>query len=188
MGGSGPELEGEMRVGEAKNPGPGSGAEGTEGEFTVEALAERAEVQEQRAWAPAWQSWAKQVVRPSRDGKGITIDLVPPLVVSEEAEHARMGRGEWEEDELEAFLQQCEVEAGLRQEVDRDEARYVSECWRSWEAEVTMAGITCPSTDERCGAAEEGGRSRRRRSGGKFSPASLWPAPGGEPRWRQTQE
>ncbi len=106
---------------------------------------------EQEGWAPAWKRWSKQVVRPGKGDGGIVIDLVPPLVASEEAEQEDRGRSEWEEEELEAFLQQCEVEAGLREELDIDEVKRASESWRRLEAETTMAGIACPRLDEPVG-------------------------------------
>ncbi len=68
-----------------------------------------ARVQEEREWTPAWKKWSRQIVRPGGQGSGLKIDLVPPTVAEEEAEWADGDRGEWEEEELEAFLQQCEL-------------------------------------------------------------------------------
>ncbi len=65
------------------------------------------------------------------------------------------GVGEvWAEEELEAFLQQCEVEAGWRDVVEAKRGEQVAEEWRAWEAEMVMAGIQCPrlQAGESCSA------------------------------------
>ncbi len=107
-----------------------------------------ARVQEKREWVPAWRTWSRQVVKPGGQGNRLDFALVPPLVVEEEEERAIGGREEWEEEELEAFLQQCELEAGLIEEVDAEEVRRRSDSWRVWEEEATMAGIECPTIEE----------------------------------------
>ncbi len=57
-----------------------------------------------------------------------------------------MGEGGeiWDEEELEAILQQCEVEAGWRDRVEVQRGEQLAEDWRAWEAEMTMSGIQCP--------------------------------------------
>ncbi len=149
--------KGEGRIGEARNPGPpsGEGEARSGGGMTVEEAWAR--VQEERDWVPAWKTWSRQVVKPGRQGNRLDFTLVPPLVAEEEEEQAAGGREEWEEEELEAFLQQCELEAGLIQEVDVEEARGRADSWRAWEEGATMAGIACPSVEEQ-GA--HGGRGR----------------------------
>ncbi len=139
--------KGEGRIGEARNPGPPSGREDREeGVLSVEEAWER--VREDEAWVPAWKAWSRQVVKPGGSGGQLDFALVPPLVVQEEEERAVGGREDWEEEELEAFLQQCEVEAGLIQEIDAAEARRRSDHWRAWEEDVAMAGIMGPSIEE----------------------------------------
>ncbi len=107
-----------------------------------------ARVQEKREWVPAWRTWSRQVVKPGGQGNRLDFALVPPLVAEEEEERAIGGREDWEEEELEAFLQQCELEAGLIEEVDAEEVRRRSDSWRVWEEEATMAGIECPTIEE----------------------------------------
>ncbi len=64
----------------------------------------------------------------------------------------------WEEDELEVFLQECEVEAGWRESVEASIGERMRREWREWEAEAVMAGIQCPSLEESVaeGAGKEG--------------------------------
>ncbi len=149
--GSGGYIVGEGRIGEAKNPGPGSCGAEVEGAGVMGVEEAWAAARSDDRWTPAWLKWSKQVVRPRSGGGGLTIDLVPPLASDEELHMGAREHGEWEEEEeeeLEVFLQRCEVEAGLRADLDWEEAKKVSEDWKAWEAEATMAGITCPSTEE----------------------------------------
>ncbi len=136
------------RIGEAKNPGPGGGGDVGEEGRAMEVDEAWARARGDDSWAPAWMKWSRQTVRPRSGGGPITIDLVPPMVVSEEAESGRTEQVEWEDEELDVFLQRCEVEAGLRPDLDMEEAKGVSEGWRAWEAEATMAGISCPRAEE----------------------------------------
>ncbi len=150
--------KGEGRIGEASNPGPLEGKEQESdravGTLTVEEAWER--VQQDREWVPAWKTWARQVIRPVGPGRPVEVDLVPPLVAEEEAERAGAGDGEWEEEDLETFLQQCELEAGLIQEVDVVEAKGRASSWRAWEDEMVMAGISPPRIDEQTPSGGEG--------------------------------
>ncbi len=150
--------KGEGRIGEARNPGPPLGGEEAVdgGGMTVEEAWAR--VQEEKNWVPAWKTWSRQVVRIGGQDRRLDFALVPPLVAEEEEEErAVWGREEWEEEELEAFLQQCELEAGLIQEVDAEELRRRSDSWRAWEEETTMAGIACPRLEEQGSHGEERG-------------------------------
>ncbi len=142
-------MQCEGRIGEAKNPGPSGGGDVTDGRAEASAVDEAwARVQEDSSWVPAWKTWSRQVVRRGGQEGRIAIDLVPPSVIEEEAERDGKDHHEWEEEELEAFLQRCELEAGLIQEVDLDEVRGRSEDWRRMEEEATMAGIPCPRVEE----------------------------------------
>ncbi len=128
-----------------------------------------ARVQQEENWTPAWKTWSRQVVRPGGSGGAMVIDLVPPTP-AEGGEEVTEEDHEWEEEELESFLQRCEVEAGFIQEVDRCEARRRAEDWRELEAEAAMAGIARPRLRNKAIAAGRG-KSRtpmgRRRA---FSP------------------
>ncbi len=140
-------MMGEGRIGEAKNPGPGSGEGGAEQGGCLSVEEAWARVQEEEDWTPAWKTWSRQVVRPGAQGKKMVVDLIPPTVAEEEWGAGR-DQVEWEEEELEVFLQRCELEAGLIQEIDVGEARRMAESWRAWEEEATMSGIACPRIDE----------------------------------------
>ncbi len=139
--------KGEGRIGEARNPGPEieEGEAGQGGAGMVEDAWAR--VRAESDWVPAWKAWSRQIVRPGGQDGRLRIALVPPLVAEEEA-CTGGGQAEWEEEELEAFLQQCELEAGLITETDADEARRRAGDWRAWEQEATMSGIECPRVQE----------------------------------------
>ncbi len=81
-----------------------------------------ARVRSEVGWVPAWQAWSKQVVRPGGQDGRLNIVLVPPMVAEEE-EGNTLEQAVWEEEDLETFLQQCELEAGLIAETDADEIR-----------------------------------------------------------------
>ncbi len=101
-------------------------------------------VRDDPTWVPAWKLWSRQVVTGAEGGR-LRVELRDPQ------EEEWGGRGEggevWEEEELEAFLQQCEVEAGWRDRVEAQRGEQLAEEWRAWEAEMTMAGIQCPRTE-----------------------------------------
>ncbi len=82
----------------------------------------------------------------------IDIDLVPTVLVEDMEEVAEEDH-EWEEEELESFLQRCEAEAGLIQEVDFAEAQGRAAQWREFEAEATMSGVAVPMVEEQGGLA-----------------------------------
>ncbi len=141
--------KGEGRIGEARNPGPAGEEREGDGEVGTLSVEEAwARAQQDREWVPAWRKWSKQVIRPVGRGRPVEVDLVPPLVAEEEAERAGADDGEWDEEDLETFLQQCELEAGLIQELDATEAKGRAASWRAWEDEVVMAGISPPSIEE----------------------------------------
>ncbi len=98
------------RIGEAKNPGPGGGGDVGEEGRAMEVDEAWARARGDDSWAPAWMKWSRQTVRPRSGGGPITIDLVPPMVVSEEAESGRTEQVEWEDEELEVFF--TEVRSG----------------------------------------------------------------------------
>ncbi len=150
--------KGDGRIGEARNPGPPAWEEGSreQGGMTVDEAWAR--VQAERGWVPAWRTWSRQVVRPTRQEGRLNIALVPPLVAREEEEQVGGGRDDWDEEDLEAFLQQCELDAGLIPEVDAEEARRRAASWRRWEEEATMAGIACPQIEEQRPSGGERGR------------------------------
>ncbi len=133
------------RWGEARNPGPqdSSAAGMSEDVPTVEEAWRRA--QEDPNWVPAWKTWSRQRVI-GNDGAKLRIVLESPTGMGEEGVD---GQNEaWEEEELETFLQKCEVEAGWRDHVEVEEGQRLAREWRSWEAELTMAGISGPCIEE----------------------------------------
>jgi hypothetical protein len=93
------------------------------------------------SWVPAWKTWSQQVVTGTEGGKLRIVLRAPPRGLEEEE-----GREEhdWGDEELERFLQQCEVEAGWREHVDVERGEKAALEWREWEAEMTMAGVQCP--------------------------------------------
>ncbi len=97
------------------------------------------------SWVPAWKTWSQQRAT-GNDGPRHRIELQPPqgVIEAEADEHEEA----WGEEELEDFLQRCELEAGLREHVEAGEGQRLAEEWRNWEAEMTMAGIQCPRTEE----------------------------------------
>ncbi len=136
------------RIGEAQNPGP-SGGVGEEERDEASAVDEAwARVREESGWVPAWRTWSRQVVRRGGQDGSIVIDLVPPSVMEEEEDRDWKDHQEWGEEELEEFLQRCELEAGLIQEMDLNEVGGRAEEWRRMEEEATMAGIPCPRVEE----------------------------------------
>ncbi len=140
------------RWGEAENPGPpitGAIREDA-GAMTVDEAWEEAKNDPQ--WTPAWKLWSRQVVAGTRDGKPNIVLRSPHDWEAREEEEAR---GVWEEEELEAFLQQCELEAGWRDNVDEAQGVRLAQEWREWEAEMTISGIQCPRLE----AGEEGGEA-----------------------------
>ncbi len=145
------------RYGEADHPGPQGGADAREA--TAEMTVDEAWQQASRdpSWVPAWKTWSRPRII-GADGARYRMVLEPPQGL---AEMEAVGQEEpWEEEELERFLQQCEVEAGLREQVEVNEGQRLAQEWRDWEAEMTLAGIQCPRTEEdaagcRCLAAED---------------------------------
>ncbi len=146
---------GTHRYGEAENPGPEEASAGGEGRGAesggagarevgmVEAAWEA--VQSDPGWVPAWKTWSREVVTGSVGGR-LTFELRSPHQIGEEE-----GDGDghaWAEEELEAFLQECEVEAGWRDSVDASQADRLRQEWRDWEAEMATAGIQGPCLEE----------------------------------------
>ncbi len=163
------------RIGEARNPGPvGNGGGEDRGEASVVDEA-WARVREDSSWTPAWKAWSRQVVRGvGRDGS-LDIDLVPPAMLEDEPSQRR--EEPWEDEDLEEFMQRCELEAGLIQEVDSTEAGRRAEDWRRMEEEATMAGISCPRVEEqRSGGSEAAGQDPR--AAETWSPPQQVPRPG----------
>ncbi len=133
-----------QRYGEADNPGP-PGQEDGEGRaeaMTTDEAWERARTDP--SWVPAWKTWSQQIVTGMEGGR-LRIDLRAPRWRREDEEEQEAH--EWGEEELESFLQQCEVEAGWRSEVDGEQGERMAREWRDWEAEMTMAGIQCPAVE-----------------------------------------
>ncbi len=123
---------GAVRFGEAEHPGPSvEGAGCTEAAGT--GLGE--------GWVPAWERWSRPVWHPAEGDRPPWVELVPPhleQVVREEIRGVR-----WEDEELERYLQECEVEAGVRQEVDGDEVARRARDWRKLQEDLHAVGI-CP--------------------------------------------
>ncbi len=147
---------GVLRWGEAENPGPpmqGRVGEGAETSAVDEAW-ER--VRNDPTWVPAWKTWAQQVVVGTEGGRP-RIELRRTQWNMEDGEEVQEEH-EWQEEELECFLQQCEVDAGWREGVDLAQSEQLARAWRDWEAEVTMAGIQGPRLEEsgRQAGAEQG--------------------------------
>ncbi len=134
------------RYGEAKNPGPQSSEGGGEGEATLTVDDAWRRAKEDPTWIPAWKMWLQQKVV-GREGARYRIELQPPTGPGEEGGGGQDGT--WGEEELERFLQQCEVEAGWRDHIDEGEGQRLARDWRDWEAEMTMAGIRCPRVEDR---------------------------------------
>ncbi len=136
---------GVRRYGEADNPGPQGDAElrAEETVLTVDEAWQRA--RSNPSWVPAWKTWSQQRIV-GTDGAKLRIVLQPPQgsVETEAGEREEA----WEEEELEKFLQRCELEAGLREHMEMEEGQRLAQEWRDWEAEMTMAGIQCPRTEE----------------------------------------
>ncbi len=102
--GGGPQLGEGCRIGEASNPGPSASEDD----------AEHAAPEE--PWRPAWEHWSRPVWHPAEGGREAWVELVPPHLEQVTRDELR---GEyWPDDEFETYLQGCEVEAGLRLEVD----------------------------------------------------------------------
>ncbi len=134
-----------LRWGEAENPGPPGAMAGREGSggMTVEEAWEVTKNDPQ--WTPAWKLWSRQVVTGTKDGK---LDIVLRSPHEWEAGEDEERHGVWEEEELEAFLQQCELEAGWRDSVDGAQGARLAQEWREWETEMATAGIDCPRLEE----------------------------------------
>ncbi len=101
--------------------------------------------QEAPTWGPARNTWSRQRVV-GREGTKLRIELQAPTGIGEWEEGERDDA--WGEEELESFLQQCELEAGWRDCLEEGEGQRLARTWRELEAEMTMAGIRGPLIGE----------------------------------------
>ncbi len=178
---------GAYRYGEAENPGPSAGAVtdeaaggvgGLEGDEVGVVDAAWEAVRADPGWVPAWRTWSREVVTGSAGGR-LCFALKPPQW--EEEEGGEADGQVWEEEELEAFLQECEVEAGWRDSVDVNQGERLRREWREWEAAMVMAGIPCPRLEE--GAAE----GEVKEEGAEVFDSMRVPAAGGATAARKTE-
>ncbi len=119
------------RIGEAQNPGPPAGEDLSE-----------PQVPDDADWVPAWKRWSVPMVHPREGSRPAWVELVPPHLV--EVTRDEMRGHEWDDAELELFLQRSEVDAGLRESLDVDEAQRIRAAWHEAETDLMVLGIQPP--------------------------------------------
>ncbi len=124
-------------MGEAEHPGPRvAGPDG----------AEAAREDLGAGWVPPWERWCRPVWHPAEGDRPPWVELVPPhleQVVREEVRGVK-----WEDEDLERYLQECEVEAGVREEVDGEEAARRAHEWRRLQEDLHAVGIRPPEVED----------------------------------------
>ncbi len=139
----GPASQSSLRVGEAQNPGPEEG-----GGDEVDDLGDSREPQipTEEDWVPAWKRWSVPITHPAERGRPSWVELVPPHLAAVTRQEIR--GHDWDDEELERFLQQAEVDAGWRDAVDHDRARRAKAEWEELETDLMMLGIRPPGIVE----------------------------------------
>ncbi len=125
------------RFGEAEHPGPDP-----DGPWVADAAQEGQEGE----WLPPWERWSRPVWHPAEDGRPPWVELVPPHL--EQVVRDEIRGVKWEDEELEKYLQSCEVEAGVREAVDGAEAASRAREWQKMQEELHDMGIRPPVVDE----------------------------------------
>ncbi len=98
-------------------------------------------------WVPAWRRWSTPRWRSRGTNRGLDVELVPPHLDAP-CDESDDGMEAWDDDHLELFLQQCELEAGWRSELDLEEAVGKAGSWKALERDLFVRGITVPRLEE----------------------------------------